>query len=396
MSSVGAALANSGPSGGAVATVGTRTIELHYSVEVNGQPLRSVELWYTFDRGETWRLYGRDADMVPPMTFHAPQSGLCGVYFVMTNHAGASGPQPSAETEAHLWVLVDETPPIVQFHRPQIVAHGGSRMTARLRWAAMAEGLPERPVDLAYRVLPEGPWREVAIEIPNSGAYDWDVPAEVRGEVMFRASVRDRAGRRSEAASETVTITEAPPVTDAVAAPRSSSRVLSAEEMKRARELLRQGRRHQLHGAHDLAAARLRDALKVDPELSEALVGLGSSLYALGAFMASAQSYELALRYTPEDRDALEGLAQTLVALKKYEAAEARLLAIVQRQPQDTEIWLHLGDLAIYQGNEVTARDYYLKAATLAPDAVSVVSRARARLDDLPTLQSRYQQLETP
>jgi len=382
-----------------VTVVPSRSLDVHYHVEAGDGPLRSVELWYTFDRGATWRVFGRDSDLTPPMTFHAPQAGLCGLYFIVTNLAGPSDAPPAAGTVPHLWVMVDDTPPIVQMHRPMIEGDGGPKMTARLRWTVLDDALPERPVDLTYRVEPDGAWREIGTALPNSGAYDWSIPPSVRGVVTFRIGVLDRAGRRSEALSDTVEITEAPltpVVTPANPAARKTSRVLSAEEMKRARELLRQGRRHQLHGAHDLAVARLRDALKIDPEMPEALVDLGTSLYALGEMLPSAQAFELALRSLPEDREALSGLARTLVAMRKYDAAEARLLTIVKHQPHDAETWLHLGDIAIYQGQEVTARDYYLKAATLAPEAVSVVSRARARLDDLPSLHRRFQQAETP
>ncbi|HRX85616.1 MAG TPA: tetratricopeptide repeat protein [Phycisphaerae bacterium] len=393
--------ADATPADNELATVPNRDIALDYAVAESPLPLLGVELWYTFDRGDTWRLYGRDADLKPPMTFHAPQGGLCGFYFVLTNAAGPSGPPPALHTTPQLWVLIDEDAPIVQLHRPTIAPEGGAHTTLWLRWTVLDDGLGERPIELSYRALPDGAWQELARELPNTGAYDWQVPDALAGEVAVRLTATDRAGHRTEAMSPGVVLPARKPLAEAKnpadeLASARSTRALTAEDMKRARDLLRMGRRHALHGAHDLAVGRYRDALQIDPEMPEALVGLGASLYALGEYDASAHAYELALRYTPDERQALEGIARTLVALQKYDAAEARLMTIVEHEPQDVETWLHLGDVAIYKGNEVSARDYYMKAATKSPDAVSVVARARARLDDLPSLHRRWEATETP
>ena len=387
-----------------VPTVHTRMVDLDYAVDASALPLLAAELWYTFDRGETWQLYGRDMDLAPPMTFYAAEEGLCGFYFLLTNEAGTSGPPPSRGTEPHAWVLFEPRPLVVQMSAPSFIQDRTGRITAQLRWSVLADDDEDRTARLAFRQLPRGPWRELTDELPDRGAYDWVVPPQVTGEVMFRLTLRGQDGATRAAVTPAVAV---PVVQSApsgpVAAPAASQggsdalvprpapnrRLPSADEMKRARELLRKGRRHQLHGDYELAAARLRDALELDPEMPAALEALGASLYALRDYRASVQAYELALRYDPDDRDALEGLARTLVATRDYDAAEARLLAIVERRPRDVETWLHLGDIAICRGNEIAARRYYHKAATLVPQAASVVSRARARLEELPSLHRR-------
>ena len=54
----------------------TRQFEIAYQVNEDALPLRAVELWYTFDRGQTWHNYGRDEDSASPMSFAAPREGL--------------------------------------------------------------------------------------------------------------------------------------------------------------------------------------------------------------------------------------------------------------------------------------------------------------------------------
>lgn len=381
-----------------VRIVDTRIIDLDYAVDADSGPLVGVELWYTFDNAATWELYGRDMDLTPPMSFYAPQEGLCGFYFILSNEHGSSDVPPSTTTEPHVQVLFDVRPPLAQLNLPTITYDPSGRATAKLTWTAIDDSLAERPIDLAYRLLPEGAWRDVARELPNASSYDWAVPEAVYGQMMFRVTVRDRAGHQSQAASAAVTI-DSPQSRVILPAtpiePARQPRVPSPEDMERAHELLRKGRRHQLHGQFDLAIARLCDALALDPAMPEALVAMGGSLYALGKYEPSIQAFELALNYTPGDRGALEGLARSLVATKQYEMAESRLLDIVDARPDDVETWLHLGDIAIYRGNEIAAREYYLKAATRSPEAVAVAARARARLDDLPTLHRRYRGTDT-
>lgn len=383
------------PDAAHVLSVTTPRFELDYTINPAAQPIDSVELWYTFDDGATWRSYGLDEDVAPPMKVLAPEEGLCGFYFVVSNAAGKS-PPPSPKTEPQVWVFIDHTPPIAQLHPPRIERVTGSQRVAHLRWTAIDAHLDARPIDLAYRVLPDGAWMDVAPPVENAGQYNWRMPPEIAGEVMFRLTVRDRAGNVAQVASAAVTVDVPAPATNTASearAPDGDAAPASAptpEERRRARDLLRKGRYHELRAEHELAVARLRDALRLDPSLREALVELGTSLYALHQYEESAGAYELAERMRPGDRDTLEGLARTLVALRRYHAAETKLLAIVEHRPEDVEAWLHLGDVAIYQGKEVDARDYYTKAATLRPEAATVVSRAKARLDDLPSLTRNY------
>ena len=58
------------------------------------------------------------------------------------------------------------------------------------------------------------------------------------------------------------------------------------------------------------------------------------------------------------------------------------------------ETWLNLGDVAIYQGDELLAREHYTRAATLDPTATEVVEKARLRLAELERLASEFTQVD--
>jgi tetratricopeptide (TPR) repeat protein len=302
---------------------------------------------------------------------------------------GASASPPATGTSPQVWVLVDTQSPLAQLDPVQIERNGRQNV-ARFRWRALDDQLSERPIEIAYRTLPDGPWQPITGALQNSGAYDWPIPQSISGQVEFRLTVRDRAEHRAETVSPIVRIQ--PPARAMPAAQRDAyaQNTISPADQQRAHELLRKGRRHQLRGDHASAAARLRDALSINPRQPEALVALGQSLYALRDYEASAEAFELAIEQAPNDPAARGGLSQTFVATGKYVEAEQELLAIIEQHPRDVETWLRLGDVAIYRGREIDARDYYLRAATLEPSAVSVVARAQARLDDLPTLRGAY------
>ncbi len=371
-----------------------KRFDISYEVNDEAQPIERIELWYTFDEGSTWQLYGVDQDRVSPMTFCAPQEGLCGVYFVVSNAAGPSSDVPSKDTDPHIWVFVDYTLPIAQVHPPELVYRPANYRVAQISWTAVDANLPSRPIDLSYRLLPDGEWTDIRHRLPNSGRYDWRVPVDVVGQAMLRMTVADRGGNRVHCSSSEFSFDAAPAVPPVQGLGHelagNGERGITVRERKRARELLQKGRWHVLRNEQELAASRFRDALALDPQLTEALVKLGGCMYSLRRYSESASAFDLALQQMPTDRDALDGYARTLVALKNYDAAETKLLSIVEYNPNDVEAWLHLGDVSIYRGNEIGARDYYTKAMTLRPEAEAIVAKARSRLEDLPSLRRRY------
>lgn len=397
------AIAIGGPVGDEpLLTAQSRQFDIAYAVNPDAEPLDSVTLYYTMDDGLSWERFGVDPDRVSPISFTAPREGLCGLYFVIANAAGDSGPPPESGTVPQMWVLIDYTLPVVQLHEPRVERRADATVVIQVRWTALDARLASRPIDLAYRVLPDGEWQDARTRLSNAGRFDWRVPDDVTGSIVLRLTVRDQAGHAATAESSPIDLSEpvrAEQPEEAKALPLEEERpapTVTPEDRERARELLRKGRYHQLRGEHDLAVARLQDAVKLDPQQSDALVSLGASLYALGRYDEAAEAFESLLKELPHDRSGLEGLARALVAMKHYDAAEAKLFTIIERDPDDVETWLHLGDVAIYRGDEIDAREYYRKAATLQPDATSTIEKAEARLDDLAGMTRYHREHATP
>lgn len=390
------------PIDGTISRVGAKAFDIDYCVSSAAMPLDTVRMWYTLDKGASWQLYGPDADCQPPLRFNAPQEGLCGFYFVAVNAAGSSGPEPQTGTAAHRWAYVDYTPPIVQLHRPEPLLRSDDHATAAIRWSAIDAHLLPRPVSLAYRAHPDGTWQTVAKNLPNTGRYDWSVPADLLGSVIVRLTVVDQGLNRVEATAQFEVAP--PPAAETAPVPMSvggegdqaalvaHSQTFDEAAQARSRKMYQAALWHRSRGETKLAMARLRDALRLDPTQSLALVDLASILYGEGDHEAAMQAYRLALRQDPDLRSGLEGAARAAMALRNYPDAAEFLQRIIRNDPNDVSAWLNLGDVAVYQGDELTARERYEKAATLNPNAGEVIAQARMRLADLSWLCERYQQ----
>ncbi len=394
-------LAAAPPSLDAVDKVATQRFDIVSRVDDGGLSVEGVQLWYTVDKGRTWRNYGTTPAAELPIRFTANVEGLYGFYLVATNAAGVSGPPPGRTTEPHEWVFVDYTPPIVQLHSLVLSDPLAVPRIVNIHWSVIDQALPARPISLAYRSLPDGAWRTIESPIANTGSYDWRVDDSTTGEIAVRITARDLGGHSVQVVSDPLG-TDPPAAPQAVANGKRSANLVSQSQptsprgrpaRPRATELYRKGVLHSLRGEYRLAASRLRDALEADPELTEALVELGRVLYAQGDASSAMEAYKLALTQQPELRSALEGMAMVNVGQRRFPEAVQQLSRIVRMDPNDVEAWLHLGDIAIYQGDELLAREHYEKAATRAPSNADVVAKANLRLAELRRLAADFRQV---
>ena len=90
-------------------------------------------------------------------------------------------------------------------------------------------------------------------------------------------------------------------------------------------------------------------------------------------------------------RDALQGSAMVYRQKKDYASAVTSLRMILRNRPNDAEIWMNLGDIAIFQGDEVTAHECYRRATEIDPEATQVIEDARKRLALMAKVSRTYQ-----
>ncbi|MCP4593942.1 MAG: tetratricopeptide repeat protein [bacterium] len=367
------------------AKVQAKRFEVAYRANQAALPLSRVDLWYSRDSGATWHNYGIDDDAQSPIQFSAEQEGLYGFYVVMANPQGSSGPAPAPGTAPHEWAFVDYTPPIVQVHPVRKDAPDGVRPRLQIRWTAIDAFFSPRPIELEYRVAPDGEWNTLADRLSNTGRYDWIAPEHLVGRVVIRVTARDRGGHRVSAVASAVEIApiSVPEPDSAPPAEHTKPDPLSGTDRERAEALFRRGLMHKEAGEFRVAAARFQDALAIAPQYPEALVNLGETLYLQNQHTDAIKAYEWGVRLEPEWVAARRGLVRVLMMADRYEAASAHLAHLLEQSPTDAESWLTLGDVAMSRGDELMAREHWHKAATVDAATGKVIERAQARLDSL-------------
>jgi cytochrome c-type biogenesis protein CcmH/NrfG len=146
-------------------------------------------------------------------------------------------------------------------------------------------------------------------------------------------------------------------------------------------------------GDHRAAIARLREVARLDPGMTDAFAEMGGLFYLLGDFERALSAYEIALSQRPALRSALQGSAKVYKQRHDYGAAAQRLRTILRYNPNDAEIWMNLGDIAVYQGDEMLAWDCYKRASEIDPERHDVIEAARKRLALMQEVSRSYRPL---
>ncbi len=386
--------------------VRSRVVDIEFTVNDSALPLDSVELWYTLDGGVTWRAGGVDPDRQSPITFHAPQEGLYGFFVVVTNSTGPSSMAPTQGLKPQLQAFIDDTPPIVQLHPVHQTTALGQRLL-QIRWTAIDSHLGSRPVTVAYQRPPDQTWYPVSPDpLVNTGRFDWRLPESLTGPVAVRLTVSDKAGHQVNSERRVVEIAPAPapaevrrgdtrpaaPTRDAVYAAFSYGRSQPTAAPKRSPSLFDEALELRDRGEYREGIMRLREAVKLNPRWPEAFAEMGDMLYRIGDLDRALNAYELALREQPLMRPALRGAAMIYQQKKDQSSAARYLRMILRSNANDAEVWMNLGDIAIYQGDEVLARECYTRATRTDSSATQVIDDARKRLRLMDEVSRRYRQ----
>lgn len=371
--------------------VQTEAMEIEYATSPEAMPLDGVELWVTHDRGATWSLVGRDDDRQSPILFRASEQGWHGFFVVLENVAGVSSTRPSAGTRPHLEAFIDFTPPAVQLQSP-IATRSLGRWLVQVEWTAIDAHFDSRPIVLEYRV-PGHDWEAVSPEgqLANTGRFDWRIPEGLSGIIELRACAVDQAGNRTESRVQTVVVPESVPTppaqstSDGIVGSKDSPEaqtllVGSARARQRVSELLTRASVYADRGQYSEGVASLREAIRLDPTAIEAFTRLGLMLDQAGDPSRAVEAFDLALKLNPRDRAALLGASIALRRQRDYAASAERLRTVLRYRPDDAEAWLALGDVAVFQGDELLARECYLRASRIDPKAATIIEDAKQRL----------------
>jgi hypothetical protein len=181
--------------------VATRKFQLAYRVDDLGPSgIGAVELFITQDNGQKWFRYGEDADMRSPFDVQVPQDGIYGFEIRVRSGAGLSIEPPLNGVAPSIVVKVDQTPPALELLAVEQGA-GVKQNQVTIRWRVQDANIAETPISLYAAASPGGPWNLISDWRPDTGSFQWELPANGPSQVFVRLVARDAVGNFAKAES---------------------------------------------------------------------------------------------------------------------------------------------------------------------------------------------------
>lgn len=390
----------------------TPTVKIDFELYAGRGSISAVDLWVTDDRSVTWKHAEIGAIKKPPVVWTAPRDGTYGLYLIVSNSAGASSPPPTTGTAPQQWVAIDTKPPRITRISATKDANFELNRRIDIRWTADDDHLAERPISIYYRPSDDALFVPIAKSLPNDGAYAWTVPNELDGRIIIKVEAADRCGQTGEAVMSSIDMPAPkaasslapapsptperraaantaslagflnppaaavipPPANDAESTPES------ADAVARAQAKCKRGDWHRARGEWTLAEERYREAVQLDAASVPARRGLAAVLYHEKKFDEADAAYGWLLSTDAEDVDSLRGRAMVQVSQRRYASAAQTMQRLLQLRPDDAEIWLAAGDVAMLTGDRAEARRAWLKVQSIPSVSADLVDRAQRRL----------------
>lgn len=394
------------------AFIGSRTVLATMSVAATAE-VDCVECWVTRDDGDSWAPIECRGLPPSPVSITVDEDGRFGFVFILENEAGPSEPPPLAGDPPAIRMIVDTTPPTVQFRDARIASESETgEVRFALDFSVIDENIGARSARLYFRRARAGDatgaaghWIDAGV-IESASHAAWPQPSSPGDALDLRIVATDQAGNvafdellgvRLEAVSESAargdhvepvvhashhSIEPAAPVaitepTDGLAKDTERAKTKLNGD---ARFLLDVADRHMAASEFQLAAARIEDYLAQAGPDAEALSRLGRALYRAGRIDDAARRFDEALHLRPDLADALDGSALAEATRGRYAQARERLAQLLRVMPASGDAWLHLGDVENRLGNLDDALAAWRRAAEHAGADHTVAEHARKRI----------------
>lgn len=187
-----------------------RNVEIDYLKE-KGEKFSKVELYYSIDDGESWKLYGVDEDVTPPFKFIAPKDGFYGFKIVTYDANGNHVALPDNNTAVEVPYFFDTVSPKISLKSPSLGEIWKVGESVDIQWHATddKQDLPKDPISIAYSLDKGHTWEILFKKHPNTGELEkkWLITEQlISAELLVKISVIDQAKNYSEVVSDPIQV----------------------------------------------------------------------------------------------------------------------------------------------------------------------------------------------
>lgn len=406
---------------GATAQVTPRYVSSREVILSIGAETRSedrIELWQQRALASGWERVRFERRSANSILFSTELDGRYGLYFVLENDAGVSGPPPAEVTPPHYSIVVDTAPPTLQVRQARAVEDAAQR-EIELRLTVIEENLGPSGISIYYRPDDHQPWKDGGTlgfsqngEKPPNVRTAWRVPSDLNGSIDLMILATDLAGNSSREEIRGVNISSGRPPASQFANDAQSSAsksnasgphnagstpfetrkpelppidppLVPAIERQRVNRLRSLASRYALDDQFDLAGARFEEAIRTTPDDATLFGEFGTMLVRAGRYEDARSRFEEALRLAPRNITAREGLALIAAGQQRYAEARDELRKLLVDEPQVSRLFLRLGDLEYRLGNKAEAFDAWEKVLSGGDADQALAKTARERLRQL-------------
>lgn len=161
--------------------------------------IKGINLWFSLNDGEEWKLFARDLNPQSPILFTPPSASKVGLYATAIDSAGNESFQPVAGTKPQLVVLTDSKKPVISFIEPVNFKSIAGEKKLNIKWETIDDNLSSFPVEIYYSIDGGNQWHLITKNEKPSGSFAWLTPKIDIDKCTLKLIAIDAVGNFGEA-----------------------------------------------------------------------------------------------------------------------------------------------------------------------------------------------------
>ncbi len=180
--------------------------EVSYKAKDHGDAgIRTIEMYFSPDDGETWHLYGKDLDRTSPFQMTS-SDGMVGLYLASEDRLGNATRTPESGTDPMHTITIDTRPPELQLLKPssEQILTGGK--TVNVEWNYSDPHPLKNGVEVQIRQSPDGTWNTKGTLDSSREKWALPVPKKHLEQMQIRLKGSDAFENRTRTKARNVRV----------------------------------------------------------------------------------------------------------------------------------------------------------------------------------------------